>query len=365
MKYFLVCVLIIMSYFAREVNAENSCSKDIGVILPLTGNAALIGDYARKGIELAQEQINLAHPQCSLKVIFEDSAFDVSKGLNAFQLLNTRKDLKGIITGATHISLAIQPLSNKNNIPQFAIFTSSKKYSTPDDLSFRISNITTDETKPLFDFTQSKGFKKIGVLYIDNEFGVGISSEYARMVNENHQKILYEEAFSPQQTDFKTILLKMKDLQIESILIVGLTIHMKQILKQAEDINFSPYFLAGRSAQDQSLFSEPSMTDKFFFSDLLNLESKDPITAKFVEDFVLKYAINPVSYAAEGYQATLLINEILTSCGDSKECFKEKMKNPNGYPSVFGTLTFNTFGDAAFKCHLRHVSEGKSFFYSG
>src|ERR1035437_501133 len=72
-----VTVLIVLVF--RPSQPENSLR--IGIILPLTGPSAFIGESTRKGLDLALEQHNAAGNHPPIELLYEDSAGDVKQAV--------------------------------------------------------------------------------------------------------------------------------------------------------------------------------------------------------------------------------------------------------------------------------------------
>ena len=84
----------------------------IGVILPLTGEAATYGISDREGMLLAIEKINAEGGINGRKVrlIVEDSEGDPKGGISAFRKLVEIEGVKVIMTELSSVSMAIAPL---------------------------------------------------------------------------------------------------------------------------------------------------------------------------------------------------------------------------------------------------------------
>src|SRR3989338_389957 len=90
----------------------------IGVIAPLSGDVAFIGEGMRNAFVLAQSQ----NPQgYKYELIFEDGKFDPTTSLTAAQKLIYQDKVKAIITFSSGIGKVISPLAQKEQVIHFAI----------------------------------------------------------------------------------------------------------------------------------------------------------------------------------------------------------------------------------------------------
>ena len=123
-----------------------------------------------------------------------------------------------------------------------AVATTSGKYSSPDDLSFRTIPTIDVQTKLLADFIQIRNFKKVGMLYLNNDFGVSAKDRLKE--NISPQTVTKEELFTLEQTDFRTQLTKLKQASPDAVFLTGTAGHYSNIIKQAAEIGLKTQFLS-------------------------------------------------------------------------------------------------------------------------
>lgn len=92
---------------AAPVAEEGEVIK-IGAILPLSGPVAMFGDWARKGMEIALEDINLE--EVKIEVLFEDSKLDAKEGIIAYNKLVNIDNAGLIISAKSSVSVPLIPI---------------------------------------------------------------------------------------------------------------------------------------------------------------------------------------------------------------------------------------------------------------
>ncbi len=104
----------------------------IGMVLPLTGARASIGEVAQQGALRALEDLvgSRRTAPSAIKLVFEDSQGDPAKGVAAYKKL-VLDGIKFVVTQNSNVSLAISPLVDKDKVIQLAITTTSERYSKP------------------------------------------------------------------------------------------------------------------------------------------------------------------------------------------------------------------------------------------
>ncbi|HIH21570.1 MAG TPA: amino acid ABC transporter substrate-binding protein, partial [Candidatus Diapherotrites archaeon] len=252
-----VLVIATILVFSLENNTANAVllkekQVKIAVILPLSGSAAYYGEASMKGIELAKEELQNQFSNLELKVYYEDSLYTPKGGVDAYHKLIASEKIDAVITGASQVSLAVQPLAAKDGILQMAVFSSAEKYSTPNDISFRVSSRNEIEAEKIAEFVKGKDFESLGIVYLNNDFGVGFKEALKKKLTAVSPRTrVFEEGFSLDASDFRTILAKLR--QSNAIFIVGTAKHYAIILNQAKELGINVQFLSMRSAEDPQL----------------------------------------------------------------------------------------------------------------
>ena len=87
----LMAVLMVMAMFTGCGSKEEAASNvyKLGGVGPLTGGAAIYGNAAKNGAQIAVDEINALNGAIKFELKYEDDAHDAEKSVNAY---NTLKD---------------------------------------------------------------------------------------------------------------------------------------------------------------------------------------------------------------------------------------------------------------------------------
>ncbi len=85
----------------------------IGVIVPLSGQYAFLGESERNAILLAQKELHADN----ITFHFEDDAYDPKKAVSAYQNLKSLHNIDAVIVMGAPSIQSIKPLTDKDNIP--------------------------------------------------------------------------------------------------------------------------------------------------------------------------------------------------------------------------------------------------------
>jgi branched-chain amino acid transport system substrate-binding protein len=336
----------------------------IGAILPLTGTAASYGISAQKGIELAREEASHQNVKnLTFQVYYEDSQFTARGGVDAYTYLSTTQRMDAIITHGSAPSMAVLPLATKDGILQMAIAASVDAYTTPGDLSFRTSARTGPEIRVATAFMREKGFRRVAVIYMDNDIGISIRDSLRKSLN-GSPAIVAEGAYPLDETDFRSLLAKAREQNPDVIFLVGTAKHYALLLKQADELGIRAQFMSFRTAEDPVLLNNTAR----YAEGLIYTYSFDPATLEaehFSAAYRAKYGTLPDAYAAEGYEGFRLTAAAFAHCGRNETCAGAYLSQLHDYPSVFGPLSFDKNGDVVYPFFLKQVRNGTFVRYTG
>ena len=354
-KIVLICMILLFGLI--------SCSKTeeeikVGVLLPLSGPAAYYGEQSRKGIEIAREEISNKYPELKLDVDYEDSLYTPKGALDAYHKLMNINKIDAVITAASPVSLAVLPLTTEDKILQMATFSSADKYATPNDLSFRTSTTSKSETTKLAEFIKNNNINSLGIIYFNNDFGISYKESLKEgLINsQSNVRIVGEEGFLLETSDFRTSLIKIGSENPEAIFIVGTAVHYANILKQAKELNIDAQFLSMRSTEDPTLIKLGKEAAEGLVYTYPFDATKD---SQFTNRFKTVYYSVPDAYAAESYEGFKLTAMAFAKCEKDYVCIQDYLTNLEDYDSVFGKLSFDENGDVYYEYFFKTVKDGQ------
>lgn len=353
----IIVVLILISIFKGSGGNEETIR--IGAIESLTGDASYYGEQNRRGVEIAREEIERDYPEFDFEVYHEDSLYSPKTGVEVYNKLRNVNQIDAVITHASAVSLAIQPLAKNNEILQMATSASAAAYSSENDLSFRTSTSAETEARYVADYILDKGYVNVAILYMNNEIGKSMEEEVARTLEEEGLNLVFNEAFAFESSDFKTELIKIKQTDAEVIFAPGLASHTALILKQAKEINLNMPVVGFRGAEDPVLLEQAEIAEGFVYTYAFDSSSDNPTVRKFVDAYEDKYNEAPTGYSAEGYEGFKITALAFIECGKDNVCIQNYLENLQDYDSVFGKLSFDDSGDVYYEYFPKTVKDGK------
>lgn len=361
-------ILGIIALIGGMVFTNLSCKKEpevykIGTILPLTGDKAAYGERARKGFELALEDIRKEMPKLKLEILYEDSKFEVKEAVSAYHKLKSIHNIPVVITLSSGVSLAIAPLSNHDKIFQMAIVASTPDYTSPGDFTFRTTARAEVEDKELAKAVVPR-YKKVALLYNNNERGIGHRNAIKGEIEKLGGEIVVEEAISPKGRDYRDNLVKIKGKNPEAVYLLTESKNIGIILKQAKELGIEAQFFGTRSTEHREVISiAEEAAEGIIYTFSFDPESTDPLIKDIVERYKIKYGETPDYVFAEAYDALRLTAKSLNKCGAKPDCMKKYLFETKNYKGLLGLLTFDENGDVYYPYRLKTIKNGQFVSY--
>lgn len=354
----LLCFLVIvfMSGCVEEREVK------IGVITPLTGSAAKYGSRAKWGIDLAEKHIKSSSDASpKIKLIYEDSKTDPKEAVNALQKLII-VDKVGVVIGAVTSSefLAMTPIAEKNHVVLLTPSASSPKITEAGDYIFRNTYSDFYEGKKMADYIFNETqHRNVAVLYINNDYGVGLRDAFKQEFEKLGGKVVLENTYDSDEKDFRIHLAKLKRVNAQVLYLVGYA-EMGYILKQAKELKILlPTFSCimfedaniikiARNTTDGVIYAYPA-----YFP-----ESEENIVRKFVNDYKEEYGEEPNIYAATSYDALKILYLAMKKGDVTSEKIKTALYSIRSYPAVTGETSFDVNGDCVKSIGIKKVENG-------
>ncbi|MEI7480053.1 MAG: ABC transporter substrate-binding protein [bacterium] len=225
-----ILVLIMVGYTASQKTIDNSPVK-IGVVLPLSGDLAFIGEPAKKGAELALEQFK--NTKRKYELVFEDDQYDSKKTITSATKLISINKVEAVVSFGSAQGNVVKPLAVNNKTIHFAV--ASDPNIADGKYNFNHWTPAKEEVKTLVAELVNKKIKSVSVLTINNEGMIALESELKKQLQNTGISILADERFNVGSRDFRTLITKLKSNLPEVLVMLNTTPELEILAKQIKD----------------------------------------------------------------------------------------------------------------------------------
>lgn len=366
MTYLKITLVGLMFILLQSCNKDNTIK--IGVILPLSNSEISVGGKKTlNGIKLAVEKYNNENDN-NISLIIEDSEANPTKGVNAINKLIFGDRVNYIIGDLTSgVTLAIAPIAEKNKIIVLAPGASSPDVKYAGDYIFRDWTSDDFEGSVAAIYTSEKmNWKNVVVLYINNDFGLGLSKVYETEFKKNGGLILFSESFNSGQTDYRSLIHKItndENKSIDGIYLAGEPREMGHIIKQLKENNINIPIFSNASVEEKD-FQTIALTANntiYYASPIFNINDTTLIVSEFAKLYRENFNDIPDITSAHGYDAAALLLYSINKAGaNNTELVKSELYNIDNFQGVTGRITFDSYGDAIKPIAIKRLDKNGS-----
>ncbi len=345
----LVALLIISIY---NYNSQNTDTTKIGVVLPLTKHEISIGGIRTlHGIQLAVNQYNENNSK-KIELIIEDSEANPIKGVNAINKLILYDKVRYIIGDLTSgVTLAIAPIAEQNKTIIIAPGASNPNIRYAGDYIFR--NWTSDdfEGRVAADYIRRKlKWENVYVLYIQNDFGKGLSDAFKENFKADGGNIVGESIIQAGQNDFRTLLSRLNPVirHADGIYLAGEPKEMGYLIKQMKEFNVDIPIFSNSSVEENEFqtIAGNSSTTIYYTTPIFNINDTAINISNFVKRYESQWNEVPDITSAHGYDAASILFYCLTDDYDDVESVKSNLYKMTEFYGITGNTRFDSYGDA-------------------
>lgn len=361
---FVLIVAGILIWQRSGKKVENDEIK-IGAIFPITGDLAQYGEYGMRGMEIALQEFKEDHPNVKVSIVVED---DMGQPKTAGSAVRKLRDVDGVdmVIGsmASGLTLSVAPEMEKSKIVMMAPTSTASEVTNAGDYIFRTCVSDAYEGACMAEYIK-KNFpqKSIGVVYINNDYGVGLKKNFMEKCSELGVSIQYETGYEANTKDFRTIINNLKSRKIDLIYIVAQK-EQVEFFSQCKQLNYKPQITASTMLEDEDLINK---LGTFLDGALYTYRSYDPtrqdsVVTRFVRDYEKKYGVIPEYYAASTFDATKVCLYAQYEYKKTGLSLKDYLYTIKGLQGVMGTIEFDENGDVMQGFSIKTVKDGKFVF---
>ncbi len=250
----------------------------IGVLLPLTGNAAAAGQASKAAIEVAVDIVNNAHPElgrlplaataglpnlggAKLEVTFVDHQGNPSMAQQLATRLIT-EDKVNALMGAYQSSCTFTatPVAERYGIP-FMVGDSAALNITTRGLKyvFRATPIATDYARTYMRFfadmkKQGKKVNSIAIVNENTDYGTSVGDAIEAEAKNAKMPVAIRIPYSASSTDVSAQVLQLKEKAPDVVIFISYTADSILYVKTMKNLDYKPPMIIG----DDTGFSDPS-----------------------------------------------------------------------------------------------------------
>jgi branched-chain amino acid transport system substrate-binding protein len=299
----------------------------LGGIGPLTGGAAIYGNAAMNGAQIAVDEINAKGGAIQFEFRAEDDVHDPETSVNAYNTLMDWGMQAMVGTVTTGPCIAVSAEANSDRLFMLTPSASSTDVTAGKDMMFQVCFTDPGQgTTSAGYIKENMADSKIAIIYRnDDAYSQGIRDTFAAVAGD---MIVYEGTFTEAtSTDFTVQLTAAQNAGADLIFLPIYYQPASVILNQAKQMGYAPTFF-GVDGMDGILTMDGfdvSLAEGVMLMTPFNAWGTDDLTGAFVKEYQSRFGEVPNQFAADGYDAVYIIYNALEQAGCTADMSHEEI----------------------------------------
>lgn len=337
-KLFALTMAMVMAISLAACGGSNSSestdgnSFKVGVIGPLTGDAAIYGTCVANSAQIAVDEINALGGDIQFELMTEDDVNDAETSVNAYNALmdDGMQLLVGTVT--TQPALSVVPLAYEDRV-----FTITPSASGDDviaindnDNVFQICFTDSNQGSRSAQYID-ENFEnpQIAIIYKnDDQYSIGIRDNFKAEADARGMNIVYEGTFTTaNQTDFNVQLAAAQSAGADLLFLPIYYTPASAILTQANTLGYAPTFF-GVDGMDGILTAknfDASLAEGVYLLTPFSADAEDEMTQNFVTKYQEAYGEIPNQFGADAYDAIYTLYQAIQAAGVTADMSNEEI----------------------------------------
>ena len=370
-RFFLILLaalsILIIGYFAFKDrdNPDNNSKQiiNIGAVLPLTGDVASYGTDSKDGIDLAILLANKSQNKYEFVVNFQDSKGDPKTAVTAFQqIISTKNPIAVIGENISSSTGAMIPIAEKNKILLISPSASAPNLSGLSKYFFRV--FPSDDEEGAFMskiINEQHPNGNVAIIYVNNDYGLGLKNVFEKVSKTNSINVTVSQGFEPNTKDFKALLARIKEYEIDAIYIPSYYEGGASLVKQIREQGIRADIYGCTTHEDQKFLEIAGDAAEGFqypVSTGYDENSQDKEVVNFIAEFEKLKGKKPGLVTALGYDSAKLIIDGILINGTNTNSIRDYLLNTKAIIGAAGIMNFDKEGNVHKEIILKKVING-------
>ena len=349
----------------------------IGVFEPVTGENGGGGFQEVLGMRYANQKfptVDIKGETYKVELVEVDNKSDKTEAVTAAQSLMSSKVAVVLGSYGSGVSIAAGEIFKENKVPAIGASCTNPQVTLGNDFYFRVCFLDPFQGTVMANYANESGAKTAAVItQLGDDYSSGLGNFFLKAFEGLGGKIVAQEQFQTNQTDFKAILTNIKAANPDIIFAPSSIATAPLLIKQARELGITAPISAGDTWENTSIIdnageASEGVTLSTFFDEN---DAGNPVAADFVKgfkeflkgnsDYLSKNGGEGVAaVSALGYDAYMVALEAIKLTGSTDTtAIRDALAKVN-YEGVTGAVSFDENGDAKKDmAYIKTIKDGK------
>jgi branched-chain amino acid transport system substrate-binding protein len=345
-----IAVILLVVFNTRPKPQITQDNRTIVAILPLSGPIAYTGELAKRGIDMAVDDLATSS---KVKIIFEDAKNDPKLAVSIFNKYIVGGKESAYIALGSPIAMSLLPLANTNKVVLMSL-ASAPAYISPDGYTFKLSGSADVEMANILENVDKFGIKRLAVIYQNDDYGRGLMNS---LKSKYKGTLVAEEGFLSGSSDVRTELTKIKAAKPDGIFVATYAPTAGVIAKQASTLGIESVFMCGSACDISDLVKSGGASTEGFIVTTPTSVTLDDLGQRYKN----KYNEEIGYVTTRNYDAVMMIAAAMDSCTQSSDygtCLKTTIHSAKDFPGTSFLINFDNNGNINDRFVVKKVVNG-------
>lgn len=336
-------------------SSEDGASADagdtvkIGLNFELTGEVSSYGTAERNGAQLAIDEFNAKEDKpFTVEGVEIDSKGDPAESTTAAIKLIDEDQVAAIVgpaTSAPSIS-TYQAASDKQTpvvSPSATQVDAMLNNGEPYEYAWRVCFEDSYQGAAMAIYAyETLGDKNAAIINETSDYGQGLAKTFKEKFESLGGKVVAQEQYNAKDTDFASILTKIKEKKFDVLYIAGYYGEAGLIIKQARESGIDCNIVGADGFESEKLaeLAGKENLNKVWYTTCYTTVNASDELKSFIDDYTAKYDQAPNMFSALAYDATNLVLDQLAATGKTGAELNEAIKKAD-FSGLTGSFTFD------------------------
>jgi branched-chain amino acid transport system substrate-binding protein len=314
-------LLLLVVFAVNPGQALVKGSVKMGVLMPTTGTLAYDGGITIEGIKLAVEEINAKggiNGATKIDLVVEDSAGIPATSVAAMEKLVGIHKVSAVIGDfASSCTLASMEVAKREKVSLITPISLAPKITQVGNIwVFRACDNSTMIANAFTKYAvKDKNLRKWSFIGVNTDYGRGSVEAFSKSVKELGGEIVVVEYFQQGETDYYSILTKLKGTETQGLCLLGETMDLSRVVNQFYELGMAQKIVlmdpTSGTFNDKFVELTKGKAEGLIGASRFSASLQTPKARSFVGAYKKRYGREPEKYAQAGYDTVHMVAQAI------------------------------------------------------
>lgn len=344
-----VMILVLLLCACREKKTETPEVKTvfkIGMIYPLSGAAAYVGEAGKAAVKIFEEEN--AGDKYKYEFIWEDSQLNAARAATLARNLINVDQVDALMTIGSSNANAVAPIAEENKVLHFAVANTPE--ASIGAYNFTMATQPAKEAEKLLNELKKRGYRKAALITGAQSFTQAASSQVRNLAAAYGVELVLDESVDDGERDFQMLADKIVNAKPEIVIVNLYVPEISLFAKQLKDM-FPDVRITG--IETLAFPEDKNLLEGYWFVDQ-TVPQKE-----FVEKLKKVTGKDAGNFAENIYASLQLINESLREEGNDKAQMIEFLQSGKEFDTVLGKVAMDKNGRLQSSASTKTIKDGQ------